>query len=67
MALRGLGNLRELKMGKKGVQARIENVALPLLAVGSTQGLYEKAFDIDSDVEWELTDDGDLEIEVFPA
>jgi hypothetical protein len=66
MALRGLGNLRELKMGKKGVRARIENIALPLLAVGSTQGLYEKAFDIDSDVEWELTEDGDLEVEVFP-
>lgn len=66
MALRGLGNLKELKMGRKGVRARIENVALPLLAVGSTQGLFDKAFNMESEVEWELTDDGDLEVEVFP-
>jgi len=67
MALRGLGNLRELKMGRRGVRSHIENAALPLLAVGSTQGLYEKAFDIYSKVEWELSEDGDLTIEVTPT
>ncbi|MBN2026031.1 MAG: hypothetical protein JW854_04660 [Actinobacteria bacterium] len=67
MALRGLGNLRELKMGRRGVRSHIENAALPLLAVGLTQGLYEKAFDIYSKVEWELSEDGDLTIEVAPS
>lgn len=67
VALRGLGNLKELKMGRKGVLLRIENVALPLLVAGLTQGTFEKAFDINSEVEWELTEDGDLDIEVIPV
>jgi hypothetical protein len=67
MALRGMGNLRELKMGRKGVRLRMENVALPLLGVGLTQGLYEKAFGMESEVEWELTGDGDLSVEVTPS
>ncbi len=67
LALRGLGNLRELKMARKGVRLRMENVALPLLGVGLTQGLFEKAFNLDSEVEWELTADGDLGVEVIPS
>lgn len=65
-ALRGLGNLRELEMGRKGVRLLIENAALSLLTVGSTQGLFEKAFRTESEVEWELSEDGDLAIEVIP-
>jgi hypothetical protein len=64
MALRGLGNIRELKMSRGGVRLSMENVALPLLGVGLTQGLFEKAFDVESEVEWELSDDGDLTVEV---
>lgn len=67
VALRGLGNLKELKMGRKGVRLHIENVALPLLVVGLTQGTFEKAFNMGSEVEWEISDDGDLEIEVIPS
>jgi hypothetical protein len=67
VALRGLGNLKELKMGRKGVRLHIENVALPLLVVGLTQGTFEKAFDLGSEVEWEVTGDGDLDIEVIPS
>ncbi len=66
LAMRGMGNLKELSMGREGVRARIENPALSLLVVGLTQGLYERAFDTDSEVEWELLDQGDLEVEVFP-
>ena len=66
MALRGLGNMKELKMGSKGVQAHVENIALPLFVVGLTQGLFEKAFGMDSEVEWEISDDGDLDVEVIP-
>jgi hypothetical protein len=67
VALRGLGNLKELKMGRRGVRLCIENVALPLLVVGLTQGTFEKAFDVNSEVEWELSEDGDLNIEVIPS
>lgn len=66
LALRGLGNLTELKMGIKGVRVKIENTALPLLVVGFTQGLFEKASNKPSDVEWELSEDGDLTVEVKP-
>ncbi len=66
LALRGMGYLRELKMSRKGVRCRIENESLHLIVAGLTQGLYEMAFDLESEVEWELTQDGDLEIEVFP-
>jgi hypothetical protein len=66
IALRGLGNLKDVTMGRKGVRARIENVALPLLAVGTTQGLFDKAFNSESEVEWEITGEGDLELEVMP-
>ena len=66
LALRGLGNLTELKMGSKGVQVTVENTAIPLLMVGLAQGLFEKAFNKDSDVDWELTADGTLLVEVKP-
>ncbi len=66
LALRGLGNLTELKMNSKGVQLTMENIALPLLMVGLTQGLFEKAFDRLSYVDWELTADGTLLVEVKP-
>ncbi len=67
VAIRGLGNLKELKMGRKGVLLRIENAALPLLAVGLTQGTFEKAFSRESNVDWEVTGDGDLFVEVIPS
>ncbi len=66
LAVRGLGYLRYLRMGRKGVQVKMENVALPLLGVGLAQGLFERAFQVESDVEWELTGDEDLLIEVMP-
>jgi hypothetical protein len=66
LALRGLGNLREMKMGTKGLSMRIDNAALHLMIVGLAQGLFEMAFDVDSHVEWELSEDEDLELEVTP-
>lgn len=66
LAVRGLGYLEYLRMGKRGVELKMVNVALPLLGVGLAQGLFEKAFNIESRVEWELKEDGDLFIEVTP-
>ena len=66
-ALRGLGNLKEIKMGMRGVILRIENAAMHLMVVGLAQGLFEMAFGIDSDVDWELSPEGDLKVEVIPA
>jgi len=66
LALRGMGNLREIKIGSQGIHLRIDSVAGYLLTVGMVQGLFEVAFDIDSNVEWELSEEGDLEVDVIP-
>jgi hypothetical protein len=66
LALRGLGNLREIKMGKRGVRMRLDNAGLHLMVVGLVQGLFEMAFGIESNVDWELSPEGDLEVEVIP-
>ncbi len=66
LALRGLGDLREIKMGSKGLRMRIDNAAVHLMIVGLAQGFFEMAFDVESGVEWELSEEGDLEVEVKP-
>jgi hypothetical protein len=66
LALRGLGNLREMKIGRRGLHMRIDNAAGYLMAIGMVQGLFEVAFDVYSSVEWELSEDGDLEVAVSP-
>jgi hypothetical protein len=68
LALRGLGNLKELTMKRKGMQMRLDNVALPLIVIGLAQGLFEMGFGLDeSDVDWEIAEDGVLEMEVKPG
>ncbi len=66
LALRGLGSLRDIRMGKRGVRMRLDNAGLHLMVVGLVQGLFEMAFGIESSVDWELSADGDLEVEVIP-
>lgn len=66
LALRGLGNLKDITMEKRGVYMRLENTALHLIVVGMVQGLFEMAFDVDSYTDWELSEKGDLELEVKP-
>jgi hypothetical protein len=65
LALRGLGNLRELRIGRRGLHLLVENVALPLIIVGMMQGIFEMAFDLDTDVEWEVSR-GNLRMELLP-
>jgi hypothetical protein len=66
LALRGLGNLQELKSDKKSLYIRIENAFLHLMVVGLVQGLYEQTWDTNSLVEWELSGENVLEVEVYP-
>jgi hypothetical protein len=66
LALRGLGDIRELHFGRKGGRLRLENAAMHLMVVGLGQGLYEVAFGKESRAEWELSADGALEVEVTP-
>lgn len=66
LAVRGLGNLREMALGANGLTARIGNAVLPLMMAGMMQGYYETVSGKDSDVDWELGEDGTLDIAVTP-
>lgn len=67
LALRGLGNLRMIRMGTRGLRLRIGNAAAYLMVAGMAQGLFEMALDVDSHVEWELSRQGELLVEVRPV
>ncbi|MEW6554666.1 MAG: hypothetical protein AB1384_10320 [Actinomycetota bacterium] len=66
LALKGMGNLRELELGPEGLRMRIENADCYLMMVGLMQGIFELARGVDSEVEWELSQEGDLQIQVTP-
>lgn len=66
LALRGLGELRELELSWKGMRVSLANSAIHLWVVGLGQGLYELAFGKESRAEWELSTDGTLEVQVTP-
>ncbi len=67
LALRGIGNLREMKSGSKGLRMLIENSSCHLMVAGLVQGLFEMAFDVESRVEWNVSENGDFEVEVTPV
>jgi hypothetical protein len=62
--LRGIGNLRKLERGKKGLSICLDNACLHLMVAGMIQGLFEMETGRDSRVEWKLSEEGDLEVEV---
>jgi hypothetical protein len=66
LALMGVGNIKELEMKKKGMRMLVENIALPLIVIGQAQGFFELGFDTDSTVDWELTEERTMEMEVKP-
>ncbi len=66
LALRGIGNLRKLERSKKGWNMRLDNACLHLMVVGMIQALFEMDRGQDSRVEWALSKEGDLELEVIP-
>jgi hypothetical protein len=63
-ALRGLGNLREIRLEKNRLRARLENPCMHLVVVGLFQGFYELIFGHPGDIAWEITPDGDLTVDV---
>ena len=66
LAIRGLGNLRSYRADKSGLSLRLENVCLPLIVVGSIQGLYDLRYHAESRLEWELTPERTLSVELKP-
>jgi hypothetical protein len=64
LALRGMGNLKEVDWKESGLHFRMENPCLILVLVGLVQGMFELVSGIDSEVDWEVTPDGDLVVDV---
>jgi hypothetical protein len=67
LAVRGVGHLEEMEISRKGLNMRIANCALPLFLVGIMQGVFEKALKKDSVVEWDLSPQHDLAINIIPV
>lgn len=66
-AWRGLGELSEMRVSKKGMRMILKNSGLALLVAGMVQGLFEQVFQVESTVDWEVDDQGTLKVEVQPA
>jgi hypothetical protein len=65
IAVRGLGNLVRFEGDRDRLHMRIENSCLHLPVIGTVQALVEMAYRVDSSsVEWELAEDGDLDLAI---
>jgi RNA polymerase subunit RPABC4/transcription elongation factor Spt4 len=63
-ALRGLGELQEMEISERGLKVGIRNAALHLMVIGLMQGYFETATGSESHVDWEMRDDGFLELNI---
>jgi hypothetical protein len=65
VALRGLGNLVDFEGDRNHLTMTIQNSCLQLPMVGTTQAMVELAYRVDSsNCEWELSEDGDLNVTI---
>jgi hypothetical protein len=64
LALRGLGDLREITLSAGGLKVVIKNATLHLMMAGLLQGYFETATRSESEVGWEMRDDGTLELDI---
>jgi hypothetical protein len=65
MAVRGLGNIVQFEGDRDHLDLVIENSCLHLPIIGTIQALVEMAYRSErSEVEWELSDDGDMNLTV---
>jgi len=67
LALRGLGNLREMERLSDRLRIRLENSCMHPLIVGVMLGVFELASGGKGKTEWSVSDDGDLVVEVSSA
>jgi len=67
LAIRGLGELRDMDISRKKLHVKLDRAALHPLVVGLVQGYYELATGIESAAEWEISDEGDLEVNITPV
>lgn len=65
LALRGLGQLSAMEFDDRRLSITIQNSCMPLLMVGTMQGIFELASGLEgSTYSWESAGDGDLSITI---
>lgn len=64
LAVRGLGKLRDCAMGERGATLRLENSCMRLPLIGLLQGSFERIHGVGSEVEWEVSGEDTLSVEV---
>lgn len=67
LAIRGMGNLVSLETSDDSVVAVIENPSLPLIVAGTALAFYEFTYNRKGRVDWSISDEGDLRINLEPA
>jgi hypothetical protein len=64
LAIRGLGNMRDIEWREDGLRFRIENPCLNPVITGMALGFFEMASGGEAHAEWKNTDDGDLIVKI---
>jgi hypothetical protein len=64
LAIRGLGNMKDLEWFEGGLRFRIENPCLNPIIAGMALGFFEMASGAEAHADWKETDDGDLVVEI---
>ncbi len=67
LALRGLGNLREMRWEGDRLSLRLENSCMHLFLVGLVKGIYELATGKDAEMAWEMDGKLGFKIDARPA
>jgi hypothetical protein len=66
LAFKGLGNLAQFSLSPKKMYLALKNTCLHLILAGMFQGAFETTYDLDSNIEWEMTSENTLTLEVTP-
>ncbi len=64
LALRGLGNMRDIEWSEGGLRIRLENPCLIPIIVGMALGFFEITSGIEGHADWEQSEDGDLLVDI---
>ncbi len=64
LALMGMGNLVDFKMDDEGLRVTVDNAAPYLMVAGLIKGIFEALTGMESEIEYQLGEDGTLFVEV---
>jgi hypothetical protein len=67
LAIEGMGNVVSMEQTGRGFSVFVQNPGVPLLIAGDSLAVFEYSTGQPGSVEWALTGEGDLSMEVYPA